>query len=58
MSYAQVLMEPVRWMVDAIGNLITTQINIERLNKLVRDKVLELRAELENRKAADKRRRG
>ena len=31
---------------------------IERLNKLVRDKVLELRAELENRKAADKRRKG
>ncbi len=35
MSYAQGLMEPVRWVVDAIGSLITTQINIERLNKLL-----------------------
>ncbi|MBR2717075.1 MAG: ABC transporter ATP-binding protein [Oscillospiraceae bacterium] len=36
MSYALGLMEPVRWVVDAIGNLITTQINIERLDKLLR----------------------
>ena len=35
MSYALGLMEPVRWVVDAIGNLITTQINIERLDKLL-----------------------
>ncbi len=35
MSYAQGLMEPVRWVVDAIGSLITTQINIERLNRLL-----------------------
>ena len=35
MAYAQGLMEPVRWVVDAIGSLITTQINIERLNKLL-----------------------
>ena len=35
MSYAQGLMEPVRWVVDAITSLITTQINIERLDKLL-----------------------
>ena len=35
MSYAMGLMEPVRWVVDAIGSLITTQINIERLHKLL-----------------------
>lgn len=35
MSYAQGLMEPVRWVVDAIGSLITTQINIERMDKLL-----------------------
>ncbi len=35
MAYAQGLMEPVRWVVDAIGSLITTQINIERLHTLL-----------------------
>ena len=35
MSYAQGLMEPVRWVVDAITSLITTQINIERLDRLM-----------------------
>ena len=35
MSYAQGLMEPVRWVVDAIGSLITTQINIERMDRLL-----------------------
>ena len=35
MSYAQGLMEPVRWVVDAVGSLITTQINIERLDRLL-----------------------
>ena len=35
MSYAQGLMEPVRWLVDAISDLITTQVNIERLTKLL-----------------------
>ena len=35
MSYAQGLMEPVRWIVDAISDLITTQVNIERLDKLL-----------------------
>ena len=35
MSYALGLMEPVRWVVDAIGSLITTQVNIERIDKLL-----------------------
>ena len=35
MSYAQGMMEPVRWIVDAISNLITTQVNIERLTRLL-----------------------
>ena len=35
MAYAQGLMEPVRWVVDAIGSLVTTQINIERLSRLL-----------------------
>ena len=35
MSYAQGMMEPVRWVVDAVGGLITTQVNIERLTRLL-----------------------
>ena len=35
MSYAQGMMEPVRWLVDAISDLITTQVNIERLDRLL-----------------------
>ena len=35
MSYAQGMMEPVRWIVDAISDVITTQVNIERLTKLL-----------------------
>lgn len=35
MAYALGLMEPVRWVVDAVSSLITTQINIERLDKLL-----------------------
>ena len=38
MSYAQGLMEPVRWLIDAISDLITTQVNIERLTKLLETK--------------------
>ena len=34
MSYASGLMEPIRWVVDAISDLITTQVNIERLTRL------------------------
>ncbi len=36
MSYAQGMMEPVRWIVDAISDIITTQVNIERLTRLIR----------------------
>ena len=35
MSYASGLMEPIRWVVDAISDLITTQVNIERLTRLL-----------------------
>ncbi len=35
LSYAQGMMEPVRWVVDAVGSLVTTQVNIERLCRLL-----------------------
>ena len=35
MTYAQNMMEPVRWLVDVISDLITTQVNIERFLKLM-----------------------
>ena len=35
MSYAQGMMEPVRWLVDIISELITTQVNIERFTNLL-----------------------
>ena len=35
MSYAQGLMEPVRWVVDAVTSFVTTQVNVERLGKLL-----------------------
>lgn len=35
MSYAQGMMEPVRWLVDCISDLITTQVNIERFTRLM-----------------------
>ena len=38
MSYAQGMMEPVRWIVDAISDVITTQVNIERLTRLLHTK--------------------
>ena len=38
MSYAQGMMEPVRWIIDAISDLITTQVNIERLMRLLETK--------------------
>lgn len=34
-SYATGIMEPVRWLVDVIFNLITTQVNIERVTHLL-----------------------
>ncbi|MBR5782779.1 MAG: ABC transporter ATP-binding protein [Clostridia bacterium] len=35
MSYAQGMMEPIRWVVDAFSSLITAQVNIERLSGLL-----------------------
>ncbi|MCH5160933.1 MAG: ABC transporter ATP-binding protein [Clostridiales bacterium] len=35
MTYAQGLMEPVQWSVDAIADLITIKVNIERFNALM-----------------------
>ncbi len=35
MSYAQGMMQPVRWLIDAISDLITTQVNIERFSRLI-----------------------
>lgn len=38
MSYAQGMMEPVRWIIDCISDLITTQVNIERFSRLTETK--------------------
>ena len=35
MSYAMGMMEPLRWLVDIISDLITTQVNIERFTNLL-----------------------
>jgi ATP-binding cassette subfamily B protein len=35
MTYAQGMMEPLRWLVDILSNLITTQVNIERFTNLL-----------------------
>ncbi len=35
MSYALGMMEPIRWVVNAISNLISVQVNIERLTNLI-----------------------
>ena len=35
MSYAQGMMEPVRWIIDAFSDLVTTQVNIERVSKIL-----------------------
>ena len=44
MSYAQGMMEPLRWLVDIISDLITTQVNIERFTNLlaVRSDVVDM----------------
>ena len=34
-NYAMGIMEPIQWIVDAISNLITVQVNIERLTRLL-----------------------
>lgn len=38
MSYALGVMEPIRWIVDMISDLIREQVNIERLTKLIETK--------------------
>lgn len=38
MSYAQGMMEPVRWIIESISGLITTQVNIERFTNLMETK--------------------
>jgi len=35
MSYAQGMIEPIRWLVDIVSDLITTQVNIERYANLL-----------------------
>ena len=35
MTYAQGMMEPLRWLVDIISDLITTQVNIERFTNVL-----------------------
>ena len=35
MSYAEGVMEPIRWIIDIISDFITTQVNIERYSRLV-----------------------
>ncbi|MFA5562159.1 MAG: ABC transporter ATP-binding protein [Eubacteriales bacterium] len=35
MSYALGMMEPVRWLVSAIANLVTVQVNVERFTRLM-----------------------
>ena len=35
MSYAEGMMEPVRWLIDIISDLISTQVNIERFTNLL-----------------------
>ena len=35
MSYAQGMMEPLRWLVDIVSDMITTQVNIERFTNLL-----------------------
>ena len=36
MAYAQGMMEPLRWLVDVLSDLVTTQVNIERFTNLLR----------------------
>ncbi len=38
MSYAQGLMDPLLWLIDAVSTLINTQVNIERVTKLLQTK--------------------
>lgn len=43
MSYAEGMMETVRWIIDVISDLITTQVNIERFHNL-----METRSDVED----------
>lgn len=43
MSYAEGMMETVRWVIDVISDLITTQVNIERFHNL-----METRSDVED----------
>ena len=38
MSYAQGIIEPMRWVIDAVSDLITCQVNIERVDKILTTK--------------------
>lgn len=38
MSYASGMMEPVRWLIDCISDLVTTQVNIERVTDLLAER--------------------
>lgn len=38
MSYAEGIMEPIRWIVESISNIIMTQVNIERVTRLIETK--------------------
>ena len=35
MSYAEGIMEPIRWIIDIISDFITAQVNLERFTKLI-----------------------
>ena len=35
MSYAEGMIEPMRWIIDAVSDLITCQVNIERVDKIL-----------------------
>ena len=38
MTYAQGMMEPISWLIDTISDMISTQVNIERLTRLLETK--------------------
>ncbi|MBQ3413221.1 MAG: ABC transporter ATP-binding protein [Oscillospiraceae bacterium] len=38
MSYARGMMEPVRWIIDAFSDFVTTQVNIERVTRILETK--------------------
>lgn len=38
MSYAEGIMEPIRWLAETISSIVMTQVNIERVTKLIETK--------------------